>query len=198
MTEEPSNIFQAKWLALKSAVQINNFERVLELSNYIINNSSKANDNQIKEAKFYRAIALYEQQQYNEALKDFLGLPKWLKNSNGAKSYVYIAKIYLGQGNYKQCENTINDLLSYQYTNENINAEGMLVLADAYIQQKDYANAKIILETIVTAKVKQEYIQQAQTKLEEVNRNLNQNENKQQDKDLFDKMFEEYQQSKQQ
>ncbi len=197
MTEEPSNIFQSKWLALKSAVQINNFEKVLELSNYIINNSGKANDNQIKEAKFYRAIALYEQQQYNEALKDFLGLPKWLKNSNGAKSYVYIAKIYLGQGNYKQCENTINGLLSYQYTNDNLNAEGMLVLADAYIQQKDYANAKIILETILTAKVKQEYIQQAQTRLEEVNRYLNQNENKQQDKDLFDRMFEEYQQSKQ-
>ncbi|MCX7729442.1 MAG: hypothetical protein N2203_08225, partial [Bacteroidia bacterium] len=97
----------------------------------------------------------------------------------------------------KQCENIINELLTYQYTNDEINSEGMLVLASAYIEQKDYANAKILLETILNAKLKNnDIIQSAQQKLDEVNRALNQNENKEQNKDLFDKMFEEYQQSK--
>ncbi|RME16186.1 MAG: hypothetical protein D6799_05175, partial [Bacteroidetes bacterium] len=114
-----------------------------------------------------------------------------------ARCYVYIAKIYLGQGNYKQCENTINELLTYQYTNDEINSQGMLVLADAYIQQNDYANAKIILETILNAKLNNENINKtAQSKLDEVNRNLNRNENTEQNKDLFDRMFEEYQKSK--
>ncbi len=197
-TEEPANVFQAKWFALKSAVQLQDYSKVLELSNFILSNSNKANDNQIKEAKYYKALALYEQQQYNEALKEFTTLPKQLKNSNGARSYVYAAKIYLGQGNYKQCENAINELLSYQYTNDEINAEGMLVLADAYMQQKDYANAKIILETILTAKVKDEILKTAQQKLDEVNRALNQNETNKENKDLFDKLFDEYQESKQQ
>ncbi len=197
VTEEPINIFQAKWFALKCAYYLQDYNKVLELSNYIINNSNKANENQIKEAKYYKAVVMYELQQYNEALKEFLALSKSLKNSNGAKSYVYIAKIYLGQGYYKQCEKIINELLSYQYTNDEINAEGMLILADAYIQQKDYANAKIILETIINANLKEEISKQAQIKLDEVNKALNQNENKEINKDLFDKMYEEYQQSKQ-
>ena len=196
ITEEASNIFQAKWFALKSAFQIQEYATVLELSTYIINNAPKANEYQVKEAKYDRAVALYELQQYNEALNEFRTLPKLFKNSNGARAYVYIAKIYLGQGNYKQCENTINELLSYQYTTEEINAEGMLVLADAYIQQQDFANAKIILETILTAKVKEALLHHAQTKLDEVNKALNQNENKTRSNDLFDKMFEEYQSSK--
>lgn len=198
ITQEPTNIFQAKWFALKCAYQLADYNKTLELSSYIINNNNKANDNQIKEGKYYKAIALYELQQYNEALKEFIPLPKILKNSNGANAYVYIAKIYLAQANYKQCEKTINELLSYQYTNDEINAQGMMVLADAYVQQQDYANAKIILETVINAKPKEDLMKQAQQKLDEVNNALNKNENKETNKDLFDQMFEEYQQSKQQ
>jgi fructose-specific phosphotransferase system component IIB len=103
----------------------------------------------------------------------------------------------LAQGNYKKCEDAINELLSYQYTNDNINAEGMLILADAYVQQKDYANAKVLVETILNAKLNNpEITQRAQEKLNEINRALNENENKQSNPDLFDRMFEEYQQSK--
>lgn len=198
VTQDPNNIFQAKWFALKCAYQLSDFNKVFELSNYIITNTSKANDNQVREAKFYKAVALFELQQYNEALQEFTSLPKLLKNSNGARAYLYIAKIHLGQGHYKECENNINTLLSYQYTNDDINAEGMLILAEAYIQQKDYANAKIILETIISAKPKETILTTAQQKLDEVNRILNQNENQESNKDLFDKMFEEYQESKQQ
>lgn len=197
MTEEPANQFQARWLSLKCAYQIKDYTKTLELSNYIINNNKQSNESQIKEAKYYRAVSMYELQQYNEALKEFATLPKLLKNSNGAMSYVYMAKIYLGQGDFKQCEKAVNDLLSYQYTNDETNAEGMLILADAYIQQNDFANAKVIVETILNAQLKNEMIiQSAQNKLNEINKALNQNENKEQNKDLFDRMFEEYQQSK--
>lgn len=73
----------------------------------------------------------------------------------------------------------------------------MLILADAYVQQKDYANAKVLVETILNAKLNNpEIIQHAQEKLNEINRALNENENKQSNPDLFDRMFEEYQQSK--
>ncbi|GIV29695.1 MAG: hypothetical protein KatS3mg028_0761 [Bacteroidia bacterium] len=196
-TEDEKSIFQAKWMALKCAYQLKDYNKTLELSNYVIGNTSKSNEQQTKEARFYKAVAMYELQQYNEALNEFKPLPKILKNSNGAKSHVYIAKIYLGQGNYKQCENTINELLTYQYTNDEINSEGMLVLADAYIQQNDYANAKIILETILNAKLNNDELNKTtQTKLDEVNRALNKNENTEQNKDLFDRMFEEYQKSK--
>ncbi len=197
ITEQPNNIYEAKWLALKCAYQLADYNKTLELSNYIINNADKTHAQQIKEAKFYRAVAMYELQQYNESLKEFISLPKLLKNSNGAKSYVYISKIYLTQGNYKQCEETINELLSYQYTTDEINAEGMLILADSYIQQQDYANAKIILETIIQSKPKEHLLNQTQQKLNEVNNTLNKNENPETDRDLFDKMFEEYQKSKQ-
>lgn len=200
LIEDQKNIFQAKWMALKCAFYLKDFNKTLELSNYIINsNSDKSFEQQIKEARFFKAAALYELQQYNEALKEWKPLPKILKNSNGAKCFIYIAKIYLLQNNYKECENTINELLTYQYTNDDINSEGMLILADAYVQQKDYANAKIILETILNAKLKNEEINKtAQQKLDEINNTLNKNENSQSNQDLFDRMFEEYQQSKQQ
>jgi TolA-binding protein len=197
ITEEPKNSFQAKWMALKSAYQIKDYSKSYELSNFIISNENKANESQLKEAKYIKAVSLYELQQYNEALREFMPLPKLLKNSNGATAYLYIAKIYLAQGNYKKCEDAINELLSYQYTNDEINAEGMLILADAYVQQKDYANAKVLVETILNAKLNNpEIIQRAQEKLNEINRALNENENKQSNPDLFDRMFEEYQQSK--
>ncbi len=192
ISEEPNNIFQAKWYALKSAFSINNFEKVPELSNYIIA-SDKANTNQIKEAKYIRAVGMFEQQQYNDAEKEFQILAKSLKSSNGARCYIYSAKIELSQNKYKEVEKTINELLSYQYATDDIKAEGMLILSDCYMQQNDYVNAKVILETLINSQPKQNILLQAQQKLQEVNNKLNQNDNKKETQDTFDKMLEEYQ-----
>jgi hypothetical protein len=100
--------------------------------------------------------------------------------------------------------------VSYSYTNDDWNNKGMLLLADAYMARNDDSDAKVILETIIDSKAKQEYMDEANRRLAEIKARQDarikaetQPEGKEmkvdfnqskKDEDLFDKMYKEYEQ----
>lgn len=61
---------------------------------------------------------------------------------------------------------TITKLIGYEYSNDDWNNKGMLLLADTYLAKEEDADAQVILETIIGGDVKQEYLEEAQKKLE--------------------------------
>ena len=58
--------------------------------------------------------------------------------------------------------------MSYEYSNDDWNNKGILLLADAYMAKGDDADAQVILESLIESKAKQEYLDEANKRLEAI------------------------------
>ena len=67
---------------------------------------------------------------------------------------------------YKEVEKSVNKLIGYEYSNDDWNNKGMLLMADSYTAKGDLADAQVILETIIDGKPKQIYLDEANAKLQ--------------------------------
>jgi len=209
VAETPSNKSAGRFGAMRSAFYLNDFETALAECNKVLN-TEKLTPQQTSEAKYIKAKSLFETKRYDDAMLEFKAMTKASKNVSGAEAYYHIAKIQFIKQDYKEVEKTINKLISYEYSNDDWNNKGMLLLADTYLAKGDEADAKIILETIIDSKPKQEYLDEAKKKLEELKakedaknkaqENIQNKEMKvefnqtKNDEDLFDKMYKESQQ----
>ncbi len=163
--ETPSNKSLARLGAMRSSFYLNQFETALTESGKVLN-TEKLTPQQTTEAKYMKAKSLYETGRYDDAMLEFKAMTKASKNVTGAEAYYYIAKIQFNKKEYKEVEKTINKLISYEYSNDDWNNKGMLLLADAYMAKGEDADAQVILETLIDNKAKQEYIDEAKKRLE--------------------------------
>jgi thioredoxin-like negative regulator of GroEL len=139
-------------------------------------------------------------------------MTKTSKNITGAEAYYYIGRIQFNKKEYKEVQKTVTKLIGYEYSNDDWNNKGMLLLADAYLESGNDADAQVILQTLIENKPKQEYMDEAQKRLEllklkqqkaEATRveaqnktmQINYQENKS-EADLFDKAIEEIEKQK--
>src|SRR5690606_32983907 len=111
-------------------------------------------------------------------------MTKSAKNVTGAEAYYLIGKIQFAKQDYKSVEKTVSKLIGYEYSNDEWNNKGMLLLADAYLANNDDANAEVILQTIIENKPKQEFIDEAQKRLDELQAKRNATSNSQQSQDM--------------
>jgi tetratricopeptide (TPR) repeat protein len=207
--ETPANKNAGKFGAMRCAFNLNQFETALGECTKVLN-IEKLTPQQSSEAKYIKARCLFETKRYDDAMLEFKNMVKTSQNITGAEAYYYMAKIQLIKQDYKEVEKTINKLVSYSYTNDDWNNKGMLLLADAYTAKGDDGDAKIILQTIIDNKAKQEYIDEANSRLGEIRAReeaktkaetqqqgkemkVEFNQNKK-DEDLFDKMYKDYEQ----
>lgn len=211
IAETPSNKSAGRFGAMRCAFYLNNYETALAEVNKVLSNE-KLTPQQTSEAKYIKAKSLYETDRLDDALLEFKAITKSAKNLTGAEAYYLIAKIYFKKQDYKEVEKNVNKLIGYEYSNDDWNNKGMLLLADAYIAKGDEADAQVILETVIDSKPKQEYVDEAKKKLEELKAKQNSrtmqennssnsemkvefNQQSKKDEDLFDKMYKEYQQN---
>lgn len=208
ISETPSNKSAGKFGAMRCAYNLNDYEVALTECNKVLN-TEKLSPQQTSEAKYIKARSLYETKRYDDAMLEFKAMTKSAKNLTGAEAYYYIGKIYFNKQDYKEVEKAVNKLISYEYSNDDWNNKGMLLLADAYMAKGDDADAQVILESIIEGKLKQEYVDEATKKLEELKSKQQKAEmlkegekskemkldfnNSQSDEDLFDKMLKEQQ-----
>jgi tetratricopeptide (TPR) repeat protein len=164
IAETPSNKSAGKFGAMRCAYYLNRFDVALTECTKVLN-SEKLTPQEITEAKYIKAKSLYETNRLDDALIEFKAMTKAAKNITGAEAYYYIGRIQFAKQDYKAVENTVNQLISYEYSNDDWNNKGMLLLADAYIAMKNDAYAQVILETIIGGKVKQEYVDEANKRL---------------------------------
>jgi tetratricopeptide (TPR) repeat protein len=183
VSETPSNKLAAKLGAMRSAFYLNQYETALTESNKVLS-TEKLSPQQTSEAKYIKAKSLFETQRYDDALADFKGIGKTSKNLTGAEALYHVALIYFIKKEYKETEKAVNALISYEYSNDDWNTKGMLLIADVYIEKGDDKDAEVILQTIIEGKPKQEFIDEANKRLEQIKqrRESKQNtEQKQQD-----------------
>ncbi len=178
LAETPSNKSAGKFGAMRCAFYLNQYETALTECNKVLN-TEKLTPQQTSEAKYIKAKSLFETKRLDDALIEFKAMTKTSKNITGAEAYYHIAKIQFLKQEYKEVEKTVNKLISYEYSNDDWNNKGMLLLSEAYIAKNDEADAEVILQTIIDGKIKPEYVEEATRRLEELkekqhNRSLNQ------------------------
>ena len=167
IAETPSNKSAGKFGAMRCAFYLNQFDVALAEYTKVLN-TEKLTPQETTEAKYIKAKSLYETNRFDDAMIEFKAMAKTAKNVIGAEAYYYIGKIQFAKQDYKEVEKTTNKLISYEYSNDDWNNKGMLLLADAYIALKDDADAQVILETIIGGKVKPEYVTEANKRLEAI------------------------------
>jgi tetratricopeptide (TPR) repeat protein len=168
IAETPANKSSGRIGAMRCAFYLANYTLALDECTKVLN-TEKLTPQQISEARYIKARSLYETNRHDDALTELKTIAKSAKNSTGAEAYYYMAKIYFAKQDYKEVEKTINKLVSYEYSNDDWNNKGMLLLADSYIAKGEIADAKVTLETIIESKPKAEYEELARKKLQEIN-----------------------------
>jgi TolA-binding protein len=167
IAETPANKLTAKVGSMRCAFYLNQFELALNESNKVLG-TEKLNPQQASESKYIKARSLFETQRYDDALTEFKAIAKSSKNTSGAEAFYYVGKIYFNKQDYKEAEKTINNLISFPYTNDDWNTKGMILIADCYTAKNELEDAKIILQTIIDGKPKQEYIDEVNKRLEQL------------------------------
>ncbi|MES2679975.1 MAG: tetratricopeptide repeat protein [Bacteroidota bacterium] len=211
IAETPSNKSAGKFGAMRCAFYLNQFETALEECNKVLS-TEKLTPQQTSEAKYIKAKSLYETKRYDDALVEFKAMTKAAKNVTGAEAYYYVAKIEFNKKDYKEVEKTVTKLIGYEYSNDDWNNKGMLLLGDAYLESGNDADAEVILQTLVENKPAPEYVEEANKRLEALKEkqrkaeearleaqnktmNIEYKESKS-DGDLFDKMMEDLEKQK--
>lgn len=164
IAETPSNKSAGKFGAMRCAFNLNKFETALAESNKVLG-TEKLTPQQTSEAKYIKAKSLFETNSLDDAMIEFKAMTKTAKNLIGAEAYYHISKIYFIKQDYKEVEKNVTKLIGYEYSNDEWNNKGMLLLSDAYLAKGDEADAEIILKTILEGKPKQEYIDEAEKRL---------------------------------
>lgn len=201
--ETPANKLSGKIGTMRSAFILNKFDVALDYAIKVLN-TEKITPQQTNEAKYDKAKSLYELKRYDDAMLEFKAIHKSAKNITGAEALYLIAKIYYEKQDYTNVEKTINSLISYDYSNDDWNTRGLLLLSDAYLAKGDEGDAELMLQTVIDGKPKQEFVDEAKAKLEKIKSmkamraaqqpagNEMKVEFKEQngDKDLFDQLYE--------
>jgi tetratricopeptide (TPR) repeat protein len=167
IAETPSNKSAGKFGAMRAAFYLNDFETALSECTKVLN-TEKLTNQQTSEATYIKAKSLFETNRLDDAAIEFKSITKAAKNVRGAEAFYYIALIHHKKQDYKEVEKQVNKLVGYEFTNDDWNNKGMLLMADAYIAKGDFADAKVVLESIIEGKLKQEYVDEARKKLNEL------------------------------
>ncbi|MEO8759911.1 MAG: tetratricopeptide repeat protein, partial [Bacteroidia bacterium] len=168
VAESTQNKLTAKLGAMRCAYLTKSYDVCIDECNKVLN-TDKITAQQIAEAHQLKAKSLYETNRRDEAINDFQYLVKNSKNESGAEAYYYLALIHFQKKELKETEKTINTLIAYNYSTNDWNTKALLLMSDVYVEKNEINNAEIILKSVTENADKQEYIDLANQKLQEIN-----------------------------
>ncbi|MCX8081062.1 MAG: tetratricopeptide repeat protein [Bacteroidia bacterium] len=146
--EQPANQKSSRWGMMRSAFFISSCDTALSAAREI-QNVDKLSPQEQNEVKYIRMVCLYKLKSYQDFLAESKNFHKSIKSVQGAEILYYTASAHRDMKNYKECENTINVLLSYQYSNDYWNNMAMLLLAEMYLDKEEFSNADYILKALL-------------------------------------------------
>lgn len=202
--ETPANKLIGRIGAMRCAYSLNQFEVALDYAVKVLN-TDKISPQQLNEAKYNKAKSLFELKRFDDALIEFKAIQKSAKNVTGAEALYHIALINFTRKDYATVEKNVNSLISYEYSNDDWNTKGLLLLADTYFAKGELSDAELMLQTILDSEAKQEYIDEANKRLQiikdvrakkEASSNSSSKplkvefDSNNNDKDLFDQLYE--------
>ncbi len=166
--EQPANLKSARWGTMRSAFFVNACDTALNAAKEI-QNADKLSPAEQNEVKYIRMVCLYKTRAYNDFLSESKNFHKNIKSVQGAEILFYTASVHKEMKSFKECENTINVLLSYPYSNDYWNNMAMLLLADMYMEKEEFSNAQYILQALLDANPPEEFKAKANEAMKKLN-----------------------------
>lgn len=129
---------------------------------------SFANQEHHTEARFYLGKSYHNLEEKGKAIDHLRKVHEKNGGEKGAESLYIIASIHFDWGNYEKSRNSIYQLKE-EYTNYNFwVAKGFILLADVFVEEKDFFQAKHTLQSIVKNYQGEDLKQEAREKLEAI------------------------------
>ncbi len=128
----------------------------------------EVDENTLNEASFYKAKVLQQSGKADDALNSYKQLTGSKNGAIAAEARYHVAEIYLQQNRLKDAEEAANNARLKSSGYDYWVVKSNILLADVLVKEKDYFNAKALLQSIVKNTKIADLKQEAAQKLEQV------------------------------
>ncbi len=166
--ESDDQRFEAQIGALRSAYRAGNSDAVYNLASKVVNNN-RATQDQVAAANFYLGKVAYDRKDYDNAQSAFSQVKRLSDNELTAEARYLEANIFYLRKDYTQAEALIKTASRASSSYPYWVANGIVLLADVYVEQDELFKAKTTLEALLANyNDDQEIVNRAKQKLERV------------------------------
>jgi tetratricopeptide (TPR) repeat protein len=162
--EQAENIDLAQYMLVKLSAQLEDYENVIKYGQAVMKQPKAATYIQ-EEVGMLMAMAYQKQDDYNRAFDLYLELSD-SQTEYGAQAKYEVAFIEYLRGNYDSCETWVLRLINHVPAYDYWIAKGFLLLADKYVVENDFFQAKYSLQSVIDNYEGEELREIAQSKLQ--------------------------------
>src|SRR6056297_418609 len=148
VAEVHRNLIRSRVGQMRIHYKQKDFKKALDAANKVLH-TEKINSREKREAHFIKAKALFNNEKYDQALKQFRQIAVDVNSDEGAEAKYRMAQIYYKKGEYGVAENEIFDFVEQNTSQEYWKAKSFILLADVYDEKGDKFQAKHTLKSII-------------------------------------------------
>ncbi|MGD9977730.1 MAG: tetratricopeptide repeat protein [Bacteroidales bacterium] len=148
VAELKTSLLEARIGKLRSAYMLKNYRDIPPIASSVLSNEKLPVEIEL-ETRFKLGQALQELGNADDALIEFAKVAANVKTKEGAESKYMVAKIYLQKGDLKKAEAEVFAFAEKNTPHQYWLAKSFILLADVYIQQDDFFQAKATLQSVI-------------------------------------------------
>lgn len=143
-----SSLLDARLGMMRTAEKLNNHQEVVEAAAKVLITEKLPSELEI-EARFSRANALVKLDRLSDAFNEYARVSLNLKTKQGAEAKYRMAQIYLERGELIKAEEEVFSFANKNTPHQYWLAKSFILLADVYIIQDDFFQAKATLQSVI-------------------------------------------------
>ncbi len=133
---------------MRCQYQLENYNQVDAAATKVLH-TEKISEELKRESHYKKAMALYQQQNYERALDEFRMIAEDVNSKEGAEAKYRIAQIYFMDEQYDMAENEVFDFTTQNTSQEYWLAKSFILLGDVYLAKKDDFQAKHTYKSVI-------------------------------------------------
>lgn len=149
---------------MESYYNLSKYDSVMYYADEIINKGG-ATVNAQNKALLYRGKALYVQNNYDQAIDEFLRTVNSAKDENGAEAQYLIGEALFKQKKHKESLDALFELNQKFSSYERWRGKAFLLIADNYVAMDEVFQAKATLNSIIERSPDKQTVEEAKVKL---------------------------------
>jgi len=167
-----SSLLDARLGMMRTAEKLNNHQEVVEAAAKVLITEKLPSELET-EARFSRANALVKLDRLSDAFNEYARVSLNLKTKQGAEAKYRMAQIYFERGELIKAEKEVFSFANKNTPHQYWLAKSFILLADVYIVQDDFFQAKATLQSVIDGYSKTEdgIIDEASEKLTQLVKN---------------------------
>ena len=148
VAEVQKNLIFSRVGQMRARYTLEDYQKAYEAADKVLH-TENVNAREEREAHFIKAKALFFEEKYDMALKEFRIVAEEVNSNEGAEAKFRVAQIYFKKGEYATAEEEIFDFVQQNSSQEYWKARSYILLADAYKAQDDSFQARHTLKSII-------------------------------------------------